>query len=349
LRFNKFYTDELHALEVIDFGHLAHEDQVDYLLFRNLLLSQIHQQTIRKQRIDEMAPLLPFAKNVENLLEAKRVMQRPDGEKAAKVLTEIALQIEAARREFDSVPRGSASSKCAKPQIDPVVANRAVNATGQISTALHDWFDQYHGYDPVFTWWVDQPFRDVDKALANYSAFLKEKLIGIAPDDKTTIIGDPIGRNALLAELQDTLIPYTPEELIAIAQTEYDWCMKEMLKASHEMGYGDDWHAAVEKVKTIHVAPGEQPELIRKLVDWEQRAEQLHRQLLKSIDANTRRDLSPPYVPLMPGSKYTFQESMANERPSEQQWSHPKNGSYPEVRAFGVKMAGEENLILAAI
>ena len=67
-------------------------------------------------------------------------------------------------------------------------------------------------------------------------------------------------------ELADDMIPYTPEELIAIAQTEYDWCMSEMLKASHEMGFGDDWHAAVEKVKQTHVPPGEQPEVIRKLV-----------------------------------------------------------------------------------
>ena len=67
-------------------------------------------------------------------------------------------------------------------------------------------------------------------------------------------------------ELSDDMIPYTPEELIAIAQTEYDWCMKEMLKASNEMGFGNDWHAAVEKVKETHVPPGEQPEVIRKLV-----------------------------------------------------------------------------------
>ncbi len=73
-------------------------------------------------------------------------------------------------------------------------------------------------------------------------------------------------RMRLLNELADALIPYTPEELIAIAQTEYDWCMREMLKASHEMGFGDNWHAAVEKVKQMHVPPGEQPDLIRKLV-----------------------------------------------------------------------------------
>lgn len=65
-------------------------------------------------------------------------------------------------------------------------------------------------------------------------------MIGIPPDDKTTIIGDPVGRDALMNDLADNLIPYTPEELIAIAQTEYDWCMGEMLKASREMGFADN-------------------------------------------------------------------------------------------------------------
>src|SRR5262249_19576812 len=136
----------------------------------------------------------------------------------------------------------------------------------QLTEQLHTWFSQYNGYDPTFTWWVAQPYKDADKALTAYSDFLKEKLIGIAPDDKKTIIGDPVGRDALMNELADAYIPYTPEELIAIAETEYDWCMKEMLKASHEMGFGDDWQAAVEKIKQMHVPPGEQPELIHKLV-----------------------------------------------------------------------------------
>ena len=34
------------------------------------------------------------------------------------------------------------------------------------------------------------------------ATFISEKLVGIKPDDKTTIIGDPIGREALLQELQ---------------------------------------------------------------------------------------------------------------------------------------------------
>ncbi len=268
-RFGKFYADELIRLQAIDFGRLSHEDQVDYVLFRHLLISQQHQLAIRRKQLDEMMPLLPFEKNVEALLDAKRLMKTPNAEQTAATLTEIVRQIDTARHEFEPSLHGARNTDKnpeAKPKIDPVVANRAANATRQITAALHEWFDQYNGYDPLFTWWAAQPYKDVDKALTGYTGFLKEKLIGIAADDKTTIIGDPVGRDALLAELQDTMIPYTPEELIAIAQTEYDWCMKEMLKASHEMGYGDDWHAAVAKVKTMHVAPGEQPELIRKLV-----------------------------------------------------------------------------------
>ena len=31
------------------------------------------------------------------------------------------------------------------------------------------------------------------------------------------------------------------------------------------MGFGDDWKAALEKVKTLHVEPGQQPAMIRDL------------------------------------------------------------------------------------
>lgn len=88
-----------------------------------------------------------------------------------------------------------------------------------------------------------------------------------APKDDTGINGRPIGREALMAELAGELIPMTPEELIAIANKELAWCDAEMLKASREMGLGDDWRAALEKVKQAHVRPGEQPRVIRDLSD----------------------------------------------------------------------------------
>ena len=264
-RFEKFYAEEQAMLAAMNFDTLSREDKVDYLLLQSQVTANLHQLAIQRKQDDEMLPFLPFAKTIEDLMESKRLMQRPDAEKDAAALTEMVKQITAARAQLDPKPNGS-NEAGQKPKIDPVIANRAVLATAQLSSELRDWFGQYNGYDPAFTWWVDQPYKDADKALSSYSAFLKEKLIGMSPDDKTKIIGDPAGREALMNELADDMIPYTPEELIAIAQTEYDWCMREMLKASRQMGYGDNWHAAVEKVKQMHVAPGEQPELIRKLV-----------------------------------------------------------------------------------
>jgi hypothetical protein len=273
-RFKKFYRDELSTLAEMDFDSFSQEDKVDYLLLKNRINADLHQLAIQKRQLEEIQPLLPFAQTIETFVDQKRLMKEPDPEKDAALLSAVVKQIEASRKQLNPVAEDIRADRkpevevkaSAKTRVDPVLANRAVEATQQLSEALHDWFKQYDGYDPSFTWWVALPYRSAATSLKDYSVFLKKKLIGIKPDDTTTIIGNPIGRQALLDELADDMIPYTPEELIAIAQTEYAWSMREMLKASHEIGFGDDWQASVEKVKQMHVAPGEQPELIRKLV-----------------------------------------------------------------------------------
>ncbi len=62
------------------------------------------------------------------------------------------------------------------------------------------------------------------------------------------------------------MIPYTPEELIALAEKEFEWCDREMLKASRDMGFGNDWKKAIEKTKDTAVPPGGQPAMIRDLL-----------------------------------------------------------------------------------
>src|SRR6185369_13951210 len=83
--------------------------------------------------------------------------------------------------------------------------------------------------------------------------------------DASDIVGDPIGREALMSELRSEMIPYTPEEIIAIGYKEMAWCENEMKKASRDLGYGDDWQKALEHVKNLYVEPGKQPEMIREL------------------------------------------------------------------------------------
>jgi Bacterial protein of unknown function (DUF885) len=84
--------------------------------------------------------------------------------------------------------------------------------------------------------------------------------------DSTGIAGPARGRAGLLQDLSEAMIPYTPEELIALAEKEFAWCDREMLKASREMGFGDDWKKAIEKTKDSAVPPGAQPGMIRDLL-----------------------------------------------------------------------------------
>ena len=56
--------------------------------------------------------------------------------------------------------------------------------------------------------------------------------------------------------------------------------------------------------------------------DWTRRSEQLQATLVASVQANTWRDRTPPYVTPLPGTKLTFRESLKQEHPSEQGWVH---------------------------
>ena len=93
-----------------------------------------------------------------------------------------------------------------------------------------------------------------------------EPIISRAADD-SGISGRIATRERLMFELRREFIADTPEKLIELAQSQYEECRREMVKTAGEMGFGEDWQAAVEKIKTLHVAPGDQPALIRQTAD----------------------------------------------------------------------------------
>jgi hypothetical protein len=84
--------------------------------------------------------------------------------------------------------------------------------------------------------------------------------------DSSGIPGPARGREGLIQDLSEALIPYTPEELIALAEKEFEWCDREMLKATREMGLGTDWKTAIERTKDTAVPPGGQPRMIMDLL-----------------------------------------------------------------------------------
>jgi hypothetical protein len=243
-------------LATVRFDSLDQEGKVDALLLTQHIAREEHAQQLAEKQWGEVEPLLPIAKDVFALEDARRAVERPDAQKTAALLAQMCSTLAAKRKELEA-------DGTKRP--NRMTAWRAADDLDLLHARLKLWFTFYNSYDPQFTWWVDQPWKQLDASLTDYTAFLREKMAGIAPDDKVTIIGTPIGRAALQNELADEMIPYTPEELVAMARQQMAWCQSEMIKASRQMGYGDDWHKALEAVKNHYVAPGEQPQMIYKL------------------------------------------------------------------------------------
>lgn len=259
-RLKQLNADWLTLLDRQNFNSLNHDEQIDYLLFKNYLTHEQRELERRTRQMDEMSALVPFARTISDLEDSRRKLETIDAAKTATLLNELNKTINANQKSLEVALKDEKS-----PKIKRTVANRAAQTVASLRGTLQRWFAFYNNYDPLFTWWNSETYKAVDASLQNYQTFLLDKLVGIKPDDKTTIIGDPIGREALLQELEYEMIPYTPEELIEIANKEFAWCEAEMKKASRELGYGDDWKKALEAVKQKYVEPGKQAELIKNL------------------------------------------------------------------------------------
>jgi hypothetical protein len=244
-RFRQLYNDYLQLLDSLNYNSLNSDE--NYLDHEQKELVRFEKQ------VAEMQPILPFAGTINGLEDSRRSLESIDPARTAAQLTALGKQIDATQKALEN------SSN--KPK--QTVANRAARTLTGLRSTLRNWYNFHYAYDPVFTWWNAEPYSAVENSLQKYSEFVVGKLIGISPNDKTTIIGDPIGREALLQELEFEMIPYSPEELVEIANKEFAWCEKEMKKASRDMGFGDDWKKALEAVKQKYVEPGKQPELIR--------------------------------------------------------------------------------------
>lgn len=255
-RFRTLYGDYQALLERQDFAKLNHDEQVDYLLFQNYLRHEQTELERTQKQLAEMSSIIPFAKTISDLEDTRRKLETIDSAKTAALLNDLVKTIAQTQKDIEA-------GKIPKPK--RTVANRATRTIASLRQTLQRWNTFYTAYDPMFTWWNAEPYKAVDAALQSYQNYVSEKLVGIRADDRVTIIGDPIGREELIKELEFEMIPYTPEELVEIANKEFAWCEAEMKKASRELGYGDDWKKALEAVKQKYVEPGKQPELIKKL------------------------------------------------------------------------------------
>ncbi len=246
-------------LDDLRWDDLVASDRADALLLENLIKARREALAQERRRFEEMAPVCPFVADLVALLDQRRLLadEPPQAtahrlDAACRVLQETrrALEMDLESAERTTLPR-------------PTVANRAARALDAVKEALDKWRGFRSGYDPEFTWWVEEPCTRLGNALGDFAGFLRRQVAGA--EDEDAIIGDPVGAERLAAELEDALIPYGADQLIAMGAREMEWCLDQMLSASRELGLGDDWRAALDRVKEDHVPPGEQGLLVRDL------------------------------------------------------------------------------------
>ena len=258
LRMERFYADWQQQLKGLSFIKLSQNEKIDYILLKRDIGADARSlQTAFKEFKDDKF-LIPFAALVTDFEQKRRVGKQQDGIATAAIFEQLKTQIAAVK---SSVEKKNII-------VNATQAKWGQQALAQYVATFTEAYKFYDGYDPQFTKATKGVYPEVLAEFKEYSEVLAkiEKQAGVT-DDGTGIVGNPIGRAALVDGLKDEMIAYTPEQLTTIAQREFAWCDTEMAKATREMGFGSDWRAALEKVKTAYPPLGKQPELVYELAN----------------------------------------------------------------------------------
>lgn len=110
-RFREFYGEWQSKLEKVDFEKLDQEGRADYILFQSHLRERLRDLTTRDKEQAEIAPLIPFWRTIVDLDDARRRMETPKAENAARSLAEVVKTIAKTRAAAEAGLGESAGSK----------------------------------------------------------------------------------------------------------------------------------------------------------------------------------------------------------------------------------------------
>ena len=256
-RFIDFFEQKQQRLQGFDFDALSVNGQVDYTMTRQYINDKHYQYEAQLQQYNSLVEWVDAADVIYELEAKRRRGHLMQGQLIAEKLTVVAHNIQ------------EVSTRLIQEDVR-FVRDEAIRAKrillGQ-QKALRSVYSFYENYDPNFTWWVEKPYLLVDDLLGQYASLIRNQVdsASMHADDGSGIIGRPIGKKELLRQLKKEMIPYGPDELVAIANKEFAWCDSLLLIASAKMGFGTDWRAAQEQVKQSFVPPGQQPQMMLQL------------------------------------------------------------------------------------
>lgn len=259
-RLGTFYREWEVLLDGLDYTALNLEGKIDWVLLRDRVRYEQGRLEVEAGHAAELDRILPFSAELVALHEARRDLEAVDPREAAETIHQVTEAMVTARDGLREALRGD--RRVDGVEVTPVVALRAANRIQELRQAATQWFNHFDGYDPMFSWWVRAPWERFGEVAGSLQTTLRQDGAGIRPGQEEPTIGDPLGRDALLLDLRNEMIAYSPEELLELAERELAWGEAQLRIAARELGYGDDWHAALEHVKSLHVEPGEQIHLV---------------------------------------------------------------------------------------
>ncbi len=255
-RMISFYKEYLGKIKDLSFKSLSQSDKVDYLLFKNQLEANLNDLSIEETNYQSSKNWVDFAAVIYAQEQSRRRGANINAEQTALSWNKLSKEIQ---QKISELNRSANIAKASSMHI-----NRTIRGYKKAIKSINDF---YNGYDPMYSWWTAQSFKKLDSSLDVYQQAIVKKTDASSNQkaDQSGIVGNPIGAEAIETSLHNAFIPYNAQELIKIAEKEFAWCDKEMLRASRELGFGDNWKAALEKVKNTYVPVGKQPEMIMDL------------------------------------------------------------------------------------
>jgi uncharacterized protein (DUF885 family) len=262
-------------LAKFDFAALDPREKAEYLLLKSEVQANLDETALTAKRLAEIAPLVPFRTTIHELEIARRQWKTLDCQAAAGKIEALTNAVKQVR---EHLPKPDGKQAGAMHSSSAAVALRAAGTVRELQELLKRWYAFYEGFQPDFGWWMKKPYEDASKQLEDYAKYLREEVAQLKGKDEDPLVGEPIGPEAVAAHIRHEWLPYSADELIAIGEREFAWCEAEMKKASREMKLGDDWKAALARVKADYVPAGQQEELVARVAG-------------EAIDFVKRRDL----------------------------------------------------------
>lgn len=169
-RERRHFTGWLAQVNAFDVKTLNAAGQADYAALRTRLETELKALDTQERLVDDMRPLLPFVRPLQQLQEARRDRLDVNGQKAAQTLEDARKVVLRLTESVGASPRTGALQP-----VTPATAKAAVDyLRNGLRQPLQSWYQYYFGFDPLFTWWVRVPYAELNTALDAYAAAIEK-------------------------------------------------------------------------------------------------------------------------------------------------------------------------------